>query len=89
MVVKPNVRWTPTSQFVYALLVCKATLWLLVLRPGVVATMNVPQIKFVTLLQAVASLARNAKPFAIPAIVLMEQIALPKITGRPAPADIP
>jgi hypothetical protein len=62
---------------------------LLVLRLGVVVTMNVPQIKFVTLLQAVASLARNAKPFAIQAIVQMEQIALPKITGRPAPADIP
>ena len=62
---------------------------MLVLRPGVVAIMNVPQIKFVTLLLAVASLARNAKPFAIQAIVLMEQIALPKITGRPAPADIP
>ena len=89
MAARPNVRWTSTLQFVYALLVCKATLWLLVLRPGVVATMNVPQIKFVTLLQAVASLARNAKPFAIQAIVLMEQIALPKITGRPAPADIP
>ena len=83
------MRWTSTLQFVYALLVCKATLLLLVLRPGVVATMNVPQIKFVTLLQAVASLARNAKPFAIQAIVLMEQIALPKITGRPAPAGIP
>ena len=83
------MRWTSTLQFVYALLVCKATLWLLVLRPGVVVTMNVPQIKFVTLLQAVASLARNAKPFALQAIVLMEQIALPKITGRPAPADIP
>ena len=89
MAARPNVRWTSTLQFVYALLVCKATLWLLVLRLGVVATMNVPQIKFVTLLQAVASLARNAKPFVILAIVLMEQIALPKITGRPAPADIP
>ena len=89
MASRPNVRWTSTHQFVYALLVCKATLWLLVLRPGVVVTMNVPQIKFVTLLQAVASLARNAKPFAIQAIVLMEQIALPKITGRHAPADIP
>ena len=83
------MRWTSTLQFVYALLVFKATPWLLVLRLDVVATMNVPQIKFVTLLQAVASLARNAKPFAIQAIVLMEQIALPKITGRPAPADIP
>ena len=62
---------------------------MLVLRPGVVVTMNVPQIKFVTLLQAVALLARNAKPYVIQAIVLMEQIALPKITGRPAPADIP
>ena len=89
MAARPNVRWTSTLQFVYALLVCKATLWLLVLRPGVVATMNVPQIKFVTLLQAVALLARNAKPYVIQAIVLMELIALPKITGRPAPADIP
>ena len=88
MVAKPNVRLTSTLQFVYALLVCKATLWLLVLRPGVVATMNVPQIKFVTLLQAVASLARNAKPFAIQAIVLMELIVLPKITEKPASADI-
>jgi len=73
---------------VYALLVCKATLLLLVLRPGVVATMNVPQIKFVTLLQAVASLARNAKPFAIQAIVLEELIVLPKITDKPASAGI-
>ena len=83
------MRWTSTLQFVYALLVCKATPWLLVLRLDVVATMNVPQIKFVTLLQAVASLARNAKPFVIQAIVLMELIVLPKIIGRPAPADIP
>ena len=82
------MRWTSTFQFVYALLVYKATLWLLVLRPGVVVTMNVPQIKFVTLLQAVALLARNAKPFAIQAIVLMELIVLPKIIGRPAHADI-
>ena len=89
MAARPNVRWTSTLQFVYALLVCKATLWLLVLRLGVVATMNVPQIKFVTLLLAVASLARNAKPFAIQAIVLLEQIVLPKTIGRPAPADIP
>jgi hypothetical protein len=74
---------------VYALPVCKATLWLLVLRLGVVVTMNVPQIKFVTLLLAVASLARNAKPFVIQAIVLMELIVLPKIIGRPVPADIP
>ena len=89
MVAKPNVRWTSILQFVFVLLVCKATLWLLVLQLVVVATMNVLQMKFVTLLQAVALLVRNAKPFAIQAIVLMEQIALPKITGRPAPADIP
>ena len=82
------MRWTSTFQFVYALLVYKATLWLLVLRPGVVVTMNVPQIKFVTLLQAVALLARNAKPFAIQAIVLEELIVLPKITEKPASADI-
>ena len=85
---RPNVRWTSTFQFVYALLVYKATLWLLVLRPGVVVTMNVPQIKFVTLLQAVALLARNAKPFAIQAIVLEEPIVLPKTTEKPASADI-
>ena len=83
------MKLTSTLQFAFVLLVCKATLWLLVLQLGVVATMNVLQMKFVTLLQAVALLARNAKPFAIQAIVLMEQIALPKITGRPAPADIP
>ena len=89
MASRPNARWTSTLQFVFVLLVCKATLWLLVLQLGVVATMNVLQMKFVTLLQAVALLARNAKPFVIQAIVLMEQIAPPKITGRPAPADIP
>ena len=89
MASRPNVRWTSTHQFVYALLVYKATLWLLVLRPGVVVTMNVPQIKFVTLLQAVALLARNAKPFAIQAIVLEELIVLPKITEKPASAYIP
>jgi hypothetical protein len=88
VVAKPNVRWTSILQFVFVLLVCKATLWLLVLQLVVVATMNVLQMKLVTLLQAVASLARNAKPFVIQAIVLMEQIALPKITGKPAPADI-
>ena len=88
MVAKPNVRWTSTFQFVYALLVYKATLWLLVLRPGVVVTMNVPQIKFVTLLQAVASLERNVKPFVTQAIVPEELIALPKITEKPASADI-
>ena len=82
------MRWTSTLQFVYALLVCKATLWLLVLRLDVVATMNVPQIKFVTLLQAVALLARNAKPFVIQAIVPEELIALPKITGKPVSAGI-
>jgi hypothetical protein len=74
---------------VCALLVCKATLWLLVLRLGVVATMNVPQIKFVTLLQAVALLARNAKPFVIQAIVPEVLIALPKITEKTVFADIP
>ena len=82
------MRWTSTLQFVYALLVCKATPWLLVLRLDVVATMNVPQIKFVTLLQAVALLARNAKPFVIQAIVPEELIALPKITGKPVSAGI-
>jgi hypothetical protein len=74
---------------VCALLVCKATHWLLVLRLGVVATMNVPQIKFVTLLQAVALLARNAKPFVIQAIVPEVLIALPKITEKTVFADIP
>jgi hypothetical protein len=74
---------------VFVLLVCKATLWLLVLQLVVVATMNVLQMKFVNLLQAVALLVRNAKSFATQAIVLMELIALPKITGRPASADIP
>ncbi len=88
MAARPNVRWTSTLQFVYALLVCKATLLLLVLRPVVVATMNVPQIKFVTLLQAVASLARNAKPSAIQAVVLEALIVLPKITEKPASAGI-
>ena len=82
------MRWTSTLQFVYALLVCKATPWLLVLRLDVVATMNVPQIKFVTLLQAVALLERNAKPFVIQAIVPEELIALPKITGKPVSAGI-
>ena len=89
MAAKPNVRWISTLQFVFVLLVCKATLWLLALQLGVVAIMNVLQMKFVTLLQAVALLVRNAKFFAIQAIVLMELIVLPKIIGRPAPADIP
>ena len=61
---------------------------MLVLRPGVVVTMNVPQIKFVTLLLAVASHARNAKPFVIQAIVPEELIALPKITGKSVAASI-
>ena len=88
MAARPNVRLTFTLQFVFVLLVCKATLWLLVLQLDVVATMNVLQMKFVTLLQAVALLARNAKPFVIQAIVPMELIVLPKIIGRPAHADI-
>ena len=83
------MKLTITPQFVFALQVCKVTLWLLALRLVVAPTMNVPQIKFVTLLQAVASLARNAKPFAIQAIVLEELIVLPKITEKPASADIP
>ena len=62
---------------------------MLVLMLGVVATMNVPQIKFVTLLQAVALLARNAKPFVIQAIVPEVLIALPKITEKTVFADIP
>ena len=80
--------WTSTLQFVFVLLVCKATLWLLVLQLGVVATMNVLQMKFVTLLLAVALLVRNAKPFVIQAIVLEELIVLPKITEKPASAGI-
>ena len=89
MVSRPNVRLTSILQFVFVLLVCKATLWLLVLPLGVVATMNVLQMKFVNLLQAVALLVRNAKSFAIQAIVPEELIALPKITEKPASADIP
>jgi hypothetical protein len=88
VVAKPNVRWTSILQFVFVLLVCKATLWLLVLQLVAVATMNALQMKFVTLLQAVALLARNAKPFVIQAIVPEELIALPKITGKPVSAGI-
>ena len=82
------MKLTITPQFVFALQVCKVTLWLLALRLVVAPTMNVPQIKFVTLLQAVALLARNAKPFAIQAIVLEELIVLPKITEKTVSADI-
>ena len=71
------------------LLVCKAIHWLLAFQLVAVAMMNVPPMKSVTLLLAVASLARNAKPFAAQATVLLELTVLPEITGRPAPAGIP
>jgi hypothetical protein len=74
---------------VFVLLVCKATLWLHVLKQGVAATMNATQMKSVTLHLAVALLARNVKPFVIQAIVPERLIVLPRITGRPVPADIP
>ena len=83
------MKLTFTLPFVFALLVCKAILWLLVLQQVVAATTSVPPMKSVTLLLAVASLARNAKPFAAQATVLLELTVLPEITGRPAPAGIP
>ena len=82
------MKLTITPQFVFALQVCKVTLWLLALRLDVAPTMNVPQIKSVTLPLVVALLEKNVDHFVIQAIVLMELIALPKITGKPAPADI-
>ena len=78
-----------TLPFVFVLLVCKATLWLHVLKQAVATTMNVQQTKSVILPQAVALLARNVKPFAIQAIVHEGLIVLPGITGKPVPADIP
>ena len=51
--------------------------------------MNVPLMKSVTLLLAVASLERNVKPFVIQAIVPEGLIVLLETTGRAVPADIP
>jgi hypothetical protein len=89
VVAELSVKLTITQQFAFALQVCKATLLLLVLRLGVAPTMNVPQIKSVTLPLVVALLEKNVDHFVVQATVLMELIALPKTTGRPAPADIP
>ena len=81
------MRLTFTLLFVFVLLVCKATLWLLVLKQGVAATMNATQMKSVTLHLAVAFLEKNVKHCVIPEIVLERLIALPKTIGRPVPAD--
>ena len=83
------MKLTSTLQFAFVLLVCKAILLLHVLKQVAPAIMSVPQMKSVISLLAVALLVRNVKPFAIQAIVLLEQIVLPKTIGRPAPADIP
>ena len=82
------MKLTFTPQFVFALQVCKVTLWLLALRLGVAPTMNVPQIKSVTLPLVVALLEKNVDHFVIQAIVLMELIVLRKITEKPASAGI-
>ena len=68
---------------------CRATHWLLVLKLAVAATMNVPLMKSVTLLLAVASLERNVKPFVIQAIVPEELIVLLGTTERLVHVDIP
>ena len=81
------MRLTSTLLFAFVLLVCKAILWLLVLKQGVAATMNATQMKSVTLLLAVASLERNVKPFVIQAIVPEGLIVLPETTGKPVHAD--
>ena len=83
------MRLTFTLLFVFVLLVCKATLWLLVLKQGVAATMNAKQIKSVTLHLVVALLVRNVRTFVSQAIVLEGLIVLPRTTGRPAHADFP
>ena len=83
------MRLTFTLLFVFVLLVCKATLWLLVLKQGVAATMNATQMKFVTLHLAVGFLVKNVKPFVIQATVPEVLIVLPKTIGRPVPADSP
>ena len=74
---------------VFVHLVYKVTLWLHVLKLDVAATMNVQPMKYVTLPLVVALLEKNVAHFVIPAIVPQGLIALPKIIGRPAPADIP
>lgn len=67
----------------------KATLWLPALRLDAAATLTVPQMKSVTLFLAMATLARNANPFATLATVPGELSVLPETTGRFAPAGIP
>ena len=83
------MRLTFTLPFVFVLLVCKATLWLHVLRQVVAATMNATQMKFVTLHLAVGFLAKNVKPFVIQATVPEVLIVSLKTIGRPVPADFP
>ena len=51
--------------------------------------MNVPLMKSVTLLLAVASLERNVKPFVIQAIVPEGLIVLLETTEKLVPVDIP
>ena len=84
MAAELSVRLIFTLLFVFVLLVCKATHWLHVLRQAVAATMNVKQMKSVTLHLAVVLLVRNVKPFVIQAIVLEGLTVLPKITGKSA-----
>ena len=76
-----------TLQFVFALLVYKATPWLHVLWQVVPATMNAIQMKSVILPLVVALLVKNVKPFAIQEIVQEGLIALPKTIRKLAPAD--
>ena len=60
---------------------------MLALKQAVATTMNVPLMKSVTLLLAVASLERNVKPFVIQAIVPEGLIVLPETIGKPVLAD--
>ena len=60
----------------------------LVLRQVVVKILTVQPMRSVTMSLAVNSLEKNVNHFVIQAIVLLEQIALQEIIGRPVHADL-
>ena len=76
-----------TLQFVFALLVYKATPWLHASWQVVPPTMNAIQMKSVILPLVVVLPVKNVNPFVILAIVLGVLIVLQRTTERPVLAD--
>ena len=78
-----SVRWTIMSQYVFVHQGFKAIHLWLVLRLGAVKTLTVPLMRNAALLLVAVSPRKNASPFAILAIVLLEQIVQQETTGNP------